>query len=497
MAEETWITRERGPIRPPARVFAPGDPIGSYRLLEPLGSGASGDVWVAEHAKLGRRVALKMLREDLGSNERSVARFFGEARAVNDIAHDNIVAITDFVDATSDQPTFYIMELLEGETLEARIARQGRLPIADVVHIGKQLASALAATHDHGIIHRDLKPANVFLTVRDGDDRWVKLLDYGVAKLEGPGDGVKKLDTAVGSLVGTPTYMSPEQTYGLAVDLRADIYALGLLLFEMIVGKAPFGAQTIERVFEQHQIEPAPRPSRVSGRTLPSGLEALVLQCLAKKRAARPASASSVAERLGRIALPKPSLPPRIERQRASRSALAVGLLGLASAIVVAAVWSSRPAPAPTPIAAMNEPASASQVWLTFVTDPSGAAVQIDGHEQALGYTPLSTAVARSDVAIGFQLELPGYRTERQRLVPSRDIEVRVAMQVVLPPPVPTPPTRPSIRAKPARAKSARPSPTKRRQVRRQNRREPRPPVPRAEPTAPRIEPSETRNPFE
>ena len=205
----------------------PGTVVQSYRITQVIGQGGMGRVYRAVHVKLERPVALKVLHASTARDRGAVGRFFDEARAVNRVRNEHIVEVTDFLEPEGG-PVCTVMELLEGETLGAVLAR-GPLAWRDAAVIAHQVARALAATHDAGIVHRDLKPDNVFLTERDGA-RWVKVLDFGVAKLTGHDDVV----------VGTPAFMAPEQLQGEHVDGRADVWALGVLLFVMIEGRRPF-----------------------------------------------------------------------------------------------------------------------------------------------------------------------------------------------------------------------------------------------------------------
>jgi len=274
----------------------PGTIIGSYRLLELLGEGGMGRVYVAEHVRLGRKVALKILRDELSCNPSAVSRFFAEARAVNRISHENIVEVTDFVE--SPGRSCFVMELLNGEDLGLRLMRQ-RLPLPVIVDIGAQIASALAAVHAAGIIHRDLKPDNIYLIDRSPtrSPNFVKLLDFGVAKLIDTIDsGIALHSTAAGQIIGTPAYMSPEQACGLRVDHRTDIYALGVILYEMLVGAVPFEAAHFgDLIVQQMTIKPL-RPSIHDGRLseIPPELDDLVIALLSKNLDTRPRSMSEV-----------------------------------------------------------------------------------------------------------------------------------------------------------------------------------------------------------
>jgi serine/threonine protein kinase len=304
--------------------LAAGTIVGSYRLLDLLGEGGMGRVYLAEHIKLGRRVALKMLRAELGANPIAVARFFAEARAVNRISHENIVEITDFLDQSAGH-NCYIMELLRGEDLGLRLLRCELLPIAVAVEVGAQIASALTAVHAVGIVHRDLKPDNIFLIERASTTNFVKLLDFGVAKLSGLGDrGMSLHTTAIGQIVGTPEYMSPEQAGGEAVDHRTDIYALGVILYEAVTGRLPFQAKNFGELMLQHLIAPPPRASSYADlpHQIPPALDDLIVELLAKNPADRPSSMAEVQERLQAIhdGLGLPPTPRRIASSGAIRT---------------------------------------------------------------------------------------------------------------------------------------------------------------------------------
>jgi serine/threonine-protein kinase len=229
-----------------------GTVIGGYRILELLGEGGMGRVYVAEHIKLGRRVAMKVLKTELATNVNAVSRFFAEARAVNRISHDHIVEITDFLEKSGGY-NCYIMELLRGEDLGLRLLRAEPPSLATSVEIAIQIASALGAVHAAGIVHRDLKPDNIFLIERSGSRNYVKLLDFGVAKLIDPFDtGIATHTTAAGQIIGTPEYMSPEQAGGQVVDHRTDIYALGVILYELVTGQLPFKAKSFGELVIKH-----------------------------------------------------------------------------------------------------------------------------------------------------------------------------------------------------------------------------------------------------
>jgi tRNA A-37 threonylcarbamoyl transferase component Bud32 len=271
----------------PAEV-GPGSILGSYRILDVLGEGGFGQVFLAEHMAIGRRVALKLLRPEHASNRNSVARFFGEARAVNKIAHKNIVEVTDLVQDVEGR-AFIIMELLQGITLAQLMGEIGRVPVPRAIAIARQIAKALGAAHAQGVIHRDLKPENVFLVEQDGVQDFVKLMDFGVAKLVSDAPASERV-TREGMLVGTPGYMAPEQARGDALDHRADIYAFGLLLYEIISGSNPmFGASVLETLTNQVQKRaPALERATREAHQITPRLSALVASCIAKDPHKRP-----------------------------------------------------------------------------------------------------------------------------------------------------------------------------------------------------------------
>ena len=266
----------------------PGTP---YRVVGMLGAANAGSVYEVEHVELGKRFALKALPRQAARFD-TVGRLKNEWRALARLAHPNIIAVTD-AGTTPDGLPFFVMERLEGESLRARLEREGRLRASEAIGIAAGVAAALGAAHRIGIVHRDVKPESIFLA-RGGR---VKLQDFGLAKLH---SAPSKL-TAHGVAVGTPRYMAPEQALGEKVDHRADFYALGLVLFEMLTGAGPFddaedtGAMLLERATGK-----APSlATRAAG--LPADLDALVAELLARNPASRPPNARSIADELQQI----------------------------------------------------------------------------------------------------------------------------------------------------------------------------------------------------
>jgi serine/threonine protein kinase len=264
-------------------LIAAGQSIGSYRILQKIGTGGMGAVYLAEHPLIGKKVALKVIHRELAGNKEVVQRFFQEAKAVTKIGNEHIVEIHDF-GQTPEGDHFYIMEYLEGQTLAAVLANERVLDVMRALHIGAQIAAALAAAHAAGVIHRDLKPDNVMLTMRLGDPNFVVLLDFGLAKMFAGQSAVK---TAAGVLLGTPQYMSPEACESKGnLDQRTDIYALGILLFQMMTGMLPFDGETMGEVLVK-QVTQLPPPPRGYNPRIPPSVEQIVLRCLAKSVDAR------------------------------------------------------------------------------------------------------------------------------------------------------------------------------------------------------------------
>lgn len=315
-----------------------------YRVGALLGAGGMGEVYAAEHADLGRAVALKILYPNHSQDHAVTRRFRMEARAIASLSHPNLVQVLDF-GTTADGRLFYAMERLNGETLRECLRNTGRLSPAETVRVGAAVARGLAAAHAAGLVHRDLKPENIFL-VRDGG---VKLLDFGVAKATDPAllGGVEVQTTRAGELFGSPAYMAPEQASGRPVDARTDIYALGVVLYECLTGTPVFeGATMVEVLARQLAEAPKPISERAPDAGVPPALEEVVMNCLAKDPGRRPQSATDLAERLERalaLGVESGALPVAVQTT-SDVAPLVVGvgrgpklLLGAAVAVAMAA----------------------------------------------------------------------------------------------------------------------------------------------------------------
>jgi eukaryotic-like serine/threonine-protein kinase len=273
---------------------------GRYKIESVLGEGGMGVVYAGRHKVINKRVAIKVLRADLSRDKEMTERFLQEARAASSIGHPHIVDVSDFGELP-DGSAFFVMEFLEGQSLTSFINEVKPLPTKRLIHVSKQVADALAAAHTTGIIHRDLKPDNVFVGNRGLDKDFVKILDFGIAKVAT--SGTAKL-TRAGTVFGTPHYMSPEQAAGAPVDHRTDIYALGVIMYEMAAGKVPFDADNYMGILTQHMYK-APVPIRMlvppPNDNIPPGLEAIILKALSKKPEQRYASMGDVIEDLDRL----------------------------------------------------------------------------------------------------------------------------------------------------------------------------------------------------
>jgi len=262
-----------------------------YRLTERIGLGGMGAVYKAEHVGMGRVVAVKLLRPEMGGRQDAIDRFTREAQASARVSHKNVCAVSDF-GVRDDGALYLVMEYLRGETLRARLDKVGRLPWQSAVTIARHVARGLAHAHAQGVIHRDVKPENVFLVEDDDDADFAKLLDFGIARsLENDDARV----TQAGFVVGTPAYLSPEQALGGTIDHRCDIYSLCIVLYEMLCGRTPFGDRAPVAMLTAHAVVDVPPFAEVApGLDVPPEVEAIVRRGLAKEKDDRHASADEL-----------------------------------------------------------------------------------------------------------------------------------------------------------------------------------------------------------
>jgi tRNA A-37 threonylcarbamoyl transferase component Bud32 len=427
--------------------------LGTYRIVKKLGEGGMGAVYLAEHALLGRRAAVKVLQPALSANQDIVQRFFNEARAATAIADPGIVQIFDFGYHT-DGSAYIVMEFLEGEALDARLKRFGRLAPEDALRILRQVAASLHAAHGRGIVHRDLKPENIFL-VPDrevaGGER-AKILDFGIAKLTN--DAGSKVKTQTAAIMGTPVYMSPEQCRGAGyVDHRSDLYSLGCVLYHLLVGRPPFDGEGVGEIIAAHLREPAPVPSALAP-GVPPAVDALVARCLAKQPEARFATAAELAETCAALLSAAPSM------------------VGPAPNPGYAA------APTPSVPAVTTLSGAAGAAPTAGATAPAQPRGSKRGLVIALGAVG---AVAAGVIAIVVASSGGGDRT-----APTAATQPETAAATPVPTPVPTPTAIPPPDPTPTAPPTRDPRPRPRRTRRSRRRPSPRPPSSRRRKTRPR-----------
>jgi WD40 repeat protein len=398
---ENSINKELYDFLAPAQ--APGElgQLGSYRVLQVLGSGGMGVVYRAEDPGLQRLVALKAMLPALAASESARQRFLREAQSAAAVKHDHIVSIYQ-VGEDRGVP-FLAMEFLEGEPLEVRLEREGKLPVAEVLRIGREIALGLAAAHKRQLIHRDIKPANVWL---EAETARVKILDFGLARAVADEAQL----TQQGAIVGTPAYMAPEQAQGQPLDSRCDLFSLGCVLYRLATGKLPFrGTDTISTlmaVATEH-----PRPPHELEPDLPPALSVLIMSLLAKEPGDRPVSAQAVAEALEGMAHEPPPASEPVGRRRRWQLALAgVMLLGLGGWLLAPLVFKTR-------VKTVQ-----GEAFVVLEIEQAGAEVFVDGGK-------ISVAVPGDNKPVEIQVE-PGQhklRISKDGFVAvTRDIELKI-----------------------------------------------------------------------
>jgi serine/threonine-protein kinase len=273
--------------------------FGQYKLVRKLGAGGMGEVYLAEHALLKRTCALKLIKAEASADPVALARFEREVQSSAQLAHHNTIAIFDYGHA-GDGTFYYVMEYLQGMSLADMLTRYGPLPAGRVIYIFRQVCAGLAEAHGLGLIHRDLKPANVFIAVQGGETDVAKVLDFGLVKPTREPEAIAL--TADMTVSGTPLYMAPEQAMAdRSLDARADIYALGVVMYQMLTGQPPFRGDSPFAVMMAHARDPVVPPSTIRP-GVPSDLEAVVLRCLAKKPGDRYPNVKALAESLAACA---------------------------------------------------------------------------------------------------------------------------------------------------------------------------------------------------
>ncbi|HEY0194989.1 MAG TPA: serine/threonine-protein kinase, partial [Kofleriaceae bacterium] len=331
-----------------------GTEVGRYRMARVIGEGGMGRVYLAVQPAIGSRVAIKILSDACARNPELLDRFFAEARAVNLVRHEHIVSVLDLAQLPDGRP-YIVMEYIEGQTLAA-IARAGQVPLGGLVQVMAEVLSALGAAHAIGIVHRDLKPDNILITA----EGHAKVLDFGIAKLAPELGAQLSPRTRTGALLGTPQYMAPEQISGSgAVDARTDVYAAGVVVYELATGRLPFAGETLYDLMRGH-LETPPPPPRSLRKDLPAAFEQAILTALAKRAAGRFQSAGEMSAALqaaagalpaderqplsgragsgARRAVPSSQLPLAYRETQPAAAAPTLGASGKVGRIVAAAV---------------------------------------------------------------------------------------------------------------------------------------------------------------
>jgi len=316
---------------------------GRYAVLQRLGEGASGAVYLAEHVVLQRRVALKVMRAQHSGDAELLSRFRREARAASAVRHPGVVEVTDFGETGEGIP-YIVMEWVDGETLAKRLDRTGPLPASEGCRLLAEVASAAVAAHRLGVIHRDLKPEN--LLIAPGGH--VKVGDFGLCAW---GDAAVSRLTMDGQVFGTPYYMATEQVEGLPATEQCDVYALGCIIFEALTGRTVFGHRGAVAVLHAHVHEPPPRLADIAEQPVPPDLDELVSRCLAKRPEDRPSMTAAMAtleahSRLTRLDFVTPLTDHRIPHQRGATAWLRgprclAAIAGATAGLVLAGVWGS------------------------------------------------------------------------------------------------------------------------------------------------------------
>ena len=452
--------------------------VGRYRVEARVGSGAMGAVYRAEQAGLGRSVALKILNRDRSVGGDTVQRFRREAQALSALHHPNTVRVFDF-GATDEGLLFLAMELLEGEPLTDRIVRDGPVPACEAILIIQQVLRSIGEAHARGIVHRDLKPDNVFLArVPTERDAIVKVLDFGIAKATDGERTIDQFETLDGTVFGTPRYMSPEQAAGRTLGPRSDLYAVGIMLYELLAGRPPFVDNDAVVVMARHiREEPLSVCRAAPAEPIPANLEAAVHRSLAKDPADRFQTAEEFEQAL-QACLPAAAQLAKFKKRGLHDSWLARAWLGpqrklwlVAAAVALLSVAGStaallgsndseamlaknaaRPQPQPD-VANTLQSSSAARSVVSLESEPAAAEVFHDGAE--LGVTPLDVSM-NAGSTLKLLLRKRGF-TERTLELHSDD---RTRVITLRPLPLPDKPSRPSAGARPKREHARRNSPT-------------------------------------
>jgi serine/threonine protein kinase len=407
---------------------------GRYKVEAVLGEGGMGVVYRCTHTIIGKKVAMKVLRADLARDSEVTERFLNEAKAASSIGNAHIIDISDF-GQFPDGAAYFVMEFLGGQPMSKLLEHQHPLPVQRILHLARQVAEGLSAAHAAGIVHRDLKPDNIFLVDRGAERDFIKILDFGIAKVSTSAEGSRL--TRAGAVFGTPHYMSPEQAAGQPVDHRGDIYSFGVILYELASGRLPFDADNFMGILTQHMYK-APVPIRALvpvPQDVPPGLEAIILKCLSKRPEHRYESMhelivefdklaaggvpDAVPEMMarsggfnvpvdyfkkGQMPAPVPAMPSHAPGAGGNRWPLYGGIAGVlaAIAIVVGIFAKSQSSSAlQTPSATSADPAGSKAIEPTVVSTPPAPSAAPAGKQVLLAAEPIDAHVFRDGDDLG------------------------------------------------------------------------------------------------
>ncbi len=423
---------------------------GRYRIVGRVGTGGMGTVYRAEQVGLARAVALKVLKQEFVSDRETVGRFQREANAMSLLMHPNTVRVFDFGEDKGGH-LFLAMELLEGELLTAHAEREGPLDPHRAVRIAIEILRSLGEAHLKGLVHRDLKPDNIFLAQVEGHPQAiVKVLDFGIAKIfRDDGKPINQLETQAGTVFGTPRYMSPEQAQGRQLDPRSDLYSVGVLLYQLLVGHAPFVDDDAVVVMAKHiREEVIPPTVAAPQQPIPPRLEAAVMKALGKEPGQRFASAEVMeqalqvaatdidAERARRRA-GGPPLPAHAPKQVWMAIAAGLAVVTLMGAALLGLLLSDPSGVTETPLSPEPAPSVVVQTRRVMVDSrPSGAEIWQLGRQ--LGTTPFTFDVSPGPQPL-VELRLPGHASSSLDLANAREHEIVMLVESMAPlaPPVP------------------------------------------------------------
>lgn len=394
--------------------------FGRYEILKEIGKGSMGMVFQAHDPHIDRHVAIKVLRQDRMTSEGFIERFLKEAKAIGRLSHPNIVAIYD---VGEDQETIYIaMEYIDGDSLDTFQKPEKKLRLPEIIDVGIQVAQALHYANERGVIHRDIKPSNIIL--QPGGR--VKITDFGIAHIEDPSGMIQ---TQAGEILGTPAYMSPEQVLGKSVDGRSDIFSLGVILWEMCVGRRPFRGENMAAVFRAVTDE-LPEPPDKLNPDIPADLSAVIMKCLEKDPSKRYQSGNELAFALQALCVDKLRANPPVSDFPPKRKKLRYLIMGVIVAGLLAAgglYFIGERLKTPVQTVSREADRKVKTAFLSVESTPPGAQIFIDGNFK--GKTPgrLEVTVSKHEV----RLVLPGYHDWEAQIDPPENGDMPLKVNLI------------------------------------------------------------------